>query len=84
MKVKCCECGIIFAVPQSYHELRFRDGKPFHCPNGHGNRYPQSDKPETLKDKLDAANEEIARLKIDKTRLLHQLEQLEAELSKGK
>lgn len=31
----CCTCGTIFAIPQTFKERRYADGKTFYCPNGH-------------------------------------------------
>lgn len=33
--VDCWSCGIPFAIPQEYQAMRRKDGRVFHCPNGH-------------------------------------------------
>lgn len=44
----CCgECGIEFAVPESWRAAREGDGRTFYCPNGHNRVYR-----ETVADKL--------------------------------
>jgi len=33
--ITCCECGLPFCITQEYKNRIIRDGKTFHCPNGH-------------------------------------------------
>jgi len=47
--ISCSECGIVFGVPDGWHESRRNDGKSFYCPNGHGQHYPKG---ESEKEKL--------------------------------
>jgi hypothetical protein len=44
----CSECGIAYALPKEFRAARRNDHKPFMCPNGHAQHYPQ----ETEADKL--------------------------------
>jgi len=38
---QCCECGVLFALPQELKEqlLRLTTKGSFYCPNGHGQHY---------------------------------------------
>lgn len=38
----CPSCGIIFALPMNYYNARTKDGKSFHCPNGHSLTFGKS------------------------------------------
>lgn len=31
----CPNCGVIFGITEDYEDRRRKDGKDFHCPNGH-------------------------------------------------
>lgn len=53
--VACCNCGILFAVPQSFYRVHLRDKKQtFYCPNGHSNWYPGKTDAEKLREELAA------------------------------
>jgi hypothetical protein len=39
----CCSCGVIFFVPADMQQRAKRDGRPFYCPNGHGQSYSQTE-----------------------------------------
>ena len=39
--VNCAGCGIEFCLPNAVEADRREDHKPFYCPNGHSNYYPQ-------------------------------------------
>jgi transposase-like protein len=41
--MECGECGIQFAVPESWRAEKQRTGKGWHCPNGHARAYIESD-----------------------------------------
>jgi hypothetical protein len=53
----CCECGIIFQIPEDFSEDRQADGKTFYCPNGHGQNYIDCDDEKI--EKLETANREL-------------------------
>jgi hypothetical protein len=42
MKEACCNCGIIFDLPDHICNQRKIDGKLFYCPNGHGQHYTEN------------------------------------------
>jgi hypothetical protein len=51
--VTCCECGVIFGLESGYRSVLQKNGKTFHCPNGHGQWYGKSES-DRLKEALDA------------------------------
>jgi hypothetical protein len=54
--ISCCtECGISWALPESYQKKRKEDGINFFCPNGHSQCYRESDVLK-LQKQLDRAN----------------------------
>lgn len=55
--VTCCECGIIFQVPEEFAENRQEDGRTFYCPNGHAQNYIDCDDQKI--EKLETANREL-------------------------
>lgn len=61
----CCECGILFGMPDYLVKRLKTEGGAFYCPNGHGQHYV---KPENVR-----LSEEIkwyrARLKEDRAEL---------------
>lgn len=65
---ECCECGIIFQVPEEFAENRQNDGRTFYCPNGHGQNY------------ADTAEEEVGKLKNENHRLQVEVRQLKCKL----
>ena len=55
--VTCCNCGIVFQVPEEFDENRQEDGKLFFCPNGHAQSYEDSDDEKI--EVLEAKNREL-------------------------
>jgi hypothetical protein len=78
VREECCECGIIFFLPENFVSVKKRTHGNFHCPNGHALTYPED---QTSKDDL---REQIKVLKQDKIQLIHQLDQAEGRASEGK
>src|SRR3989304_215426 len=39
----CCNCSVLFAVPDSLQRRRRADGDGFYCPNGHKQHYSESE-----------------------------------------
>lgn len=35
----CASCGLVFAIPKTMEARRRKDGIAFYCPNGHSNRW---------------------------------------------
>lgn len=51
VSVRCCNCGVVFAMPD-YMQSRLKEkGGTFYCPNGHSQHYCKSDN-DVLKEKL--------------------------------
>jgi len=61
----CGECGVTFAMPSKFREDRLKDGKTFHCPNGHGLVY-KGDEVDRLRREL--ATEREARRRSEELR----------------
>lgn len=51
----CVNCGVRFAIPEYYRDMRKRDHKNYHCPNGHQQHY-------TGKTDLDTINDQKAKI----------------------
>lgn len=69
---ECCECGIMFQVPEEFAENRQEDGQSFYCPNGHEQHY--ADTPDVEIEKLEAKNRELQiQVRQLKCRLLGQV-----------
>lgn len=79
----CAECGIIFAIPDSYDKRRADDGKTFYCPNQHRMSYPGILPRKELKITLDEANQRIAELNSDRATLIGRLDQAEAMMAEN-
>lgn len=48
----CCNCGLLFAVPNDYDDRRRNDHRTFYCPNGHGQSYRGRSEVEKERDRL--------------------------------
>jgi hypothetical protein len=66
--IECCECGILFQIPESYDENRREDGGEFFCPNGHGQSYTNT------------PSEKIKKLESEKTSLQVEIRQLKCKI----
>lgn len=53
--VACCNCGVMFGVPERLRAARREDHGSFYCPNGHGNHYPAKNEAEQLRERLQQA-----------------------------
>lgn len=51
----CCTCGVVFSFPAYLMKKRREDGDNFYCPNGHAQRYSQTEA-QRLRRMLDEAN----------------------------
>ena len=40
--ITCCDCSIIFAVPQEFDKQKLKDQSTFYCPSGHAQSYCES------------------------------------------
>jgi septal ring factor EnvC (AmiA/AmiB activator) len=53
----CCNCGVLFAIPELMDDQRRRDHQNFWCPNGHSQHYTG----ETDEQKLRKVRDQLAR-----------------------
>jgi uncharacterized OB-fold protein len=42
-RMECGECGIVFAMPTSKYNRCYQNGEGWHCPNGHGRIFTESE-----------------------------------------
>ena len=59
MSERCCHCGVLFYMPQWLQDLRRGDKEWFYCPNGHRQRYVESEA-DTLRRERDRLAQQIA------------------------
>ena len=60
VEMTCCSCGTSFAMDETLKELRLKDGNSFYCPNGHSQKYTNSQS-----DQLKEAREELHETKTE-------------------
>ena len=60
---QCCNCGVIFAMPQQLADSRRKDHGSFYCPNGHGQHYTAKSEAEQYKAQLEQEKREAANLR---------------------
>ena len=53
----CCNCGMVFAMPEDYQKRRRDDRKIFFCPSGHQQHYTGATEAERLKQELERARQ---------------------------
>lgn len=80
--VNCVHCGAVFSMSQAFANARREDHVIFYCPSGHKLCWPEkaSEKSQDLKAKIAELEEKIQNLSMDKAKLMHQVEQMEAAL----
>lgn len=59
--LRCCQCGVEFALLEYFQNERRRDGKTFYCPNGHAQTYGDTEA-DQLRRERDRLKQEQARL----------------------
>lgn len=59
-EMQCGECGIAFAVPETWRAEKKRNGSGWYCPNGHSRVYRESDV-QKLQKELDTEKERLRR-----------------------
>jgi hypothetical protein len=57
---ECCNCGIVFAMPDYLRKRLLTQGGNFYCPNGHSQHYTKSEN-QRLREKLDEQTREATR-----------------------
>ena len=58
---ECCNCGVLFAMPQYLRTRRLEDHDLFWCPNGHSQHFTAETEAQRLKRELDLARAATAR-----------------------
>jgi DNA-binding XRE family transcriptional regulator len=53
----CCNCGMVFAMPEDYQRRRRDDRKNFYCPSGHPQHYAGETEAARLKRELERARQ---------------------------
>lgn len=56
----CCNCGMPFAMTNSFRNKRLKDRGSFYCPAGHGQHYTGKSEEQKLRDQLDSANQSLS------------------------
>jgi hypothetical protein len=56
----CCECHMLFGVPEAFYDRRNRDKACFYCPNGHQQHYTGKSDAQKLRE-ANAAREDAQR-----------------------
>ena len=59
INITCCNCGIIFGVPDQWLSSRRDDKRTFYCPNGHGQSFTESEA-DRLRRERDRLQQQIA------------------------
>ena len=54
-KETCCNCHVLFAMPEAMHTEKRRDRTSFYCPNGHAQHFTGPTPESELRDKLATA-----------------------------
>lgn len=58
--ITCCNCGIIFAVPEHWESSRREDHQNFWCPNGHQQAFLSKSETEKLRTDLKEKVQDLA------------------------
>jgi hypothetical protein len=61
--VECCNCGIVFAMPQSFSDQLKVSHANFYCPNGHPQHYAGKSEAEIARAAWEQEKREAARLR---------------------
>lgn len=81
---ECCNCGVLFAMPDDMKQRRKDDHQTFWCPNGHGQHYTAKSDAEKLQDKLDQEKQRTAALLAEKDQVEASLRATKGQLTKAK
>ncbi len=61
----CCNCGMLFAMPEDVRARRINDHALFYCPAGHSQSYSSKSEAEKLRDELKRAEKRAKDAKAD-------------------
>jgi hypothetical protein len=56
---ECCNCHMVFAMPNELVQQRQRDHQTFYCPNGHAQHYTGKSDVEQLREQLAATERDM-------------------------
>jgi hypothetical protein len=60
-ETSCCNCGVLFAVPDDWLANRRETGAGFYCPNGHSLVFKKSEA-QKLREQLEAEQRRVIRI----------------------
>lgn len=83
VNTSCCDCGIVFGVPDSWLEQKRLDKAKFYCPNGHTLSYNESSL-DKMRRERDRAVQQQARLEEEKREVETRAAQAEAATARLK
>jgi hypothetical protein len=63
---ECCECGVAFAITKEMQDRLKENHKWFYCPNGHSQHYTGKSDAEKLREQLERAERETARVRAER------------------
>lgn len=66
---ECGECGILFALTDSYMDNREQDGEGWRCPNGHSWQFTGETREEKLERQLKAERDRSARIAAERDQI---------------
>ena len=79
----CYLCGIEFGMPDNFEKKRRNDHGDFYCPNGHGQHFNAKTEAERLRDELNAARNETARVRMDLGQEMAAHRKLQRRIARG-
>ncbi len=86
----CCNCGILFAVPEDFKSAKRKNHNEFYCPNGHGQHYTGKSEAEKLRNRLsqtesllDDYKKDLQKERISKAAVKGQLIKLKNRVKNG-
>lgn len=80
----CCSCGMQFAMPTEFNNIRRNDHKAFYCPSGHSQSYQSESESEKLRRERDRLAQRIAERDDEIKRQRELREAAERQLSAAK
>lgn len=80
---ECCNCHVIFAIPDYMREKLIEKGNTFYCPNGHGQSYGEGEIGE-LRKKLNNARSRMEQAEADAERARKQRDEALKEAANQK
>lgn len=83
VEIRCCDCTMLFAVPQDFKQIRLYDGRSFYCPAGHSQFFTKrTDELEELKRQNQQLNNRVAWAETEAETAKRQKTALKGQLTK--